>query len=73
MIVWGGFAGSSTLADGGIFDGATSSWTALSATGAPAKRDYHSAIWTGTKMIVWGGYDFVNGTPMQTIWRRLVV
>jgi N-acetylneuraminic acid mutarotase len=32
-----------------------SRWTATSITDAPAGRYYHTAVWTGTKMIVWGG------------------
>jgi hypothetical protein len=34
-----------------------SRWTATSITDAPAGRYYHTAVWTGTKMIVWGGVD----------------
>src|SRR5947207_11192420 len=35
----------------------TDSWTATSTTSAPAGRAYHPAVWTGSEMIVWGGYD----------------
>lgn len=42
--------GSSTLALG-------ESWTATQAAGTPAQRAYHCAVWTGTEMIIWGGYD----------------
>src|SRR5438034_4443490 len=31
------------------------SWTATSTTSAPAGRDQHTAVWTGSEMIVWGG------------------
>ena len=31
-------------------------WTKLG-TGAPTARRFHSAVWTGTEMIVWGGTD----------------
>lgn len=31
------------------------SWTATSLTGAPASRWIHTAVWSGTEMIVWGG------------------
>ena len=31
-------------------------WTA-STTGAPAGRYHHTAVWTGSEMIVWGGQD----------------
>jgi len=58
--VWGGFSGAfppSRLRSGGRFNPATDSWTATS-TGAdvPVWREYHTAVWTGTEMIVWGGY-----------------
>src|SRR5947207_12916536 len=31
------------------------SWTASSTTNAPGARDYHTAVWTVSEMIVWGG------------------
>src|SRR5437667_6097926 len=31
------------------------SWTATSSTNAPSDRFDHTAVWTGTEMIVWGG------------------
>ncbi|MBS1124141.1 MAG: hypothetical protein H6Q90_6369, partial [Deltaproteobacteria bacterium] len=30
-------------------------WTALPTADAPSGRTHHTAIWTGTEMIVWGG------------------
>jgi hypothetical protein len=27
----------------------------VSTTGAPAARHYHTALWTGSEMIIWGG------------------
>ena len=42
--------------------GATASgWTPTTITGAPAARSQASAVWTGTEMIVWGGYP-ITGT-----------
>src|SRR5207248_5075916 len=32
-------------------------WTATSTTDAPAARFFHTAVWTGSEMIVWGGQD----------------
>jgi len=32
-------------------------WSVTSTTGAPDVRWYHTAVWTGSEMIVWGGYD----------------
>ena len=30
-------------------------WTATSTTNAPAARSRHTAVWTGSEMIIWGG------------------
>jgi hypothetical protein len=54
MIVWGGYGGG-VLNDGGRYNPAGNSWTAMPATGAPAARYNHTAVWTGSEMIVWGG------------------
>src|SRR2546430_17206157 len=35
-------------------------WTATSTTNAPSPRAFHSAVWTGTEMIIWGGDDGTN-------------
>jgi N-acetylneuraminic acid mutarotase len=32
------------------------SWAPTSVYNAPAGRSYHTAVWTGTEMIVWGGF-----------------
>jgi hypothetical protein len=62
MIVWGGRHLDETTGDsrrnrGARYDPANDSWTPTS-TGAsvPAGREGHLAVWTGTEMIVWGGY-----------------
>jgi hypothetical protein len=63
MLIWGGRASiySDTdfipLASGGSYDPATDTWTATSSINAPAARAGHSAIWSGSDLIVWGGYD----------------
>ena len=58
MIVWGGSgeSGQSYLSTGGRYDPAMDTWGPTSTTNPPAGRDSHSAVWTGTQMIVWGGY-----------------
>jgi hypothetical protein len=59
MIVWGGYATEGVmLGTGGIYDPATDTWTTTSTVGAPAAREWHAAVWTGLRMIVWGGSDF---------------
>ncbi len=58
MIVWGGsVAGSpSVTATGGLYDPTTDTWTPMSSINAPPPRHSHRAVWTGSKMIVWGGF-----------------
>jgi hypothetical protein len=60
MIIWGGFANLPPYFwnTGGRYNPAIDSWTATSTTNAPTGRDFHTAVWTGTEMIVWGGYSF---------------
>jgi hypothetical protein len=61
MIVWGG-SFESLFDSGGVYDPEAGAWTSTSTTGAPAARDVHTAVWTGSTMIVWGGLapDAVN-------------
>ena len=57
MIVWGGRRNGSWryFNTGGRYNPSTDSWTATSTTNAPAGRAEHTAVWTGSEMIVWGG------------------
>jgi hypothetical protein len=56
MVVWGG-AGVSLVPTntGGAYDPVANDWTATTLSGAPVARSSHSAVWTGSRMIVWGG------------------
>ena len=36
-------------------------WTATTTANAPVARYRHTAVWTGSEMIVWGGYNNVVG------------
>jgi len=60
MIIWGGGESSIRWSEcfntGGRYDLATNKWTATPLTNAPSLRQYHTAVWIGEKMIVWGGY-----------------
>jgi hypothetical protein len=70
MIVWGGQTGLAAAPPentGGRYDPATDSWTKVSTAGAPTGRTAHTAVWTGTEMIVWGGLD---SCPRPTAGRR---
>lgn len=59
MIVWGGHKylnpGTIQFDTGGRYNPSTNSWTKVSTSGAPYKRSSHTAVWTGTEMIIWGG------------------
>ena len=44
------------LNTGGRYNPSTDSWTATSTTNAPTARYDHTAVWTGSEMIVWGGH-----------------
>jgi N-acetylneuraminic acid mutarotase len=58
MIVWGGYGtGSSYKNDGGRYNPASDTWTAIPNTlpNTPSGRCLHTAVWTGSEMIVWGG------------------
>ena len=59
MVAWGGQDGvSNLLSDGGRYDPATDSWKATDLTNnLPTGRFDHTAVWTGSVMIVWGGQD----------------
>jgi len=60
MIVWGGGIinndGIFRFESGARYNPVTDSWTAnITTTGAPSARQFHSAVWTGNEMIIWGG------------------
>ena len=54
MIVWGG-VGVAELASGSRYDPVGDAWSATTGVGAPSARGLHTAVWTGSEMIVWGG------------------
>ena len=55
MLVWGGIGANGNLGSGALFDPTTNTWSAITNVGAPIGRVSHSAVWTGTSLIVWGG------------------
>lgn len=68
MIVWGGVffdgGGINHLNTGGRYDPSTDSWLDTSTTNAPTARELPTAVWTGSEMIVWGGFG--NSTYRNT-------
>lgn len=58
-VIWGG-EGSSGAVDSGArltfsSDTTPSEWQSISAANAPSARSEHTAVWTGQRMMVWGG------------------
>src|SRR5215211_4440216 len=64
MIVWGGANSTSGVPNGGNSGGkynpSIDIWTPTNIADAPSARFGHTAIWTGTQMIVWGGTDVTS-------------
>jgi N-acetylneuraminic acid mutarotase len=67
MVVWGGIDGATpvqeaVLETGGRYDPGSDTWTPTSRDQGPSARESHTAVWTGSHMIVWGGVDRVRRT-----------
>jgi N-acetylneuraminic acid mutarotase len=60
FMVWGGYNGTYHNT-GGVYDPSTNTWAPMSGNNAPHGAWFNAtsngAIWTGNKMIVWGGND----------------
>jgi N-acetylneuraminic acid mutarotase len=70
MVIWGGTVGVSgyhyiSVNSGGRYDPATDTWALTSTLAAPTGRTFHTAVWTGNRMVVWGGMDS-NSHPLRT-------
>jgi len=63
MIFWSGARQNgdenvnTVTSEGFAFHPGTASWRKLPTEGAPAPRFFHTSVWTGASMIVWGGGD----------------
>lgn len=57
MIIWGGYNASSTcFNNGGRYNPSTNTWTSnVTTTNAPLGRAEHTAVWTGSEMVVFAG------------------
>lgn len=81
MIVWGGsgqvWMPGGFLNDGGRYNPGTDTWAPLSGAGAPSARRPAAAVWTGSELIVWGGYndsfldDGAAYNPATDRWRSI--
>jgi hypothetical protein len=66
MILWGGF-NVSALNSGGVYDPVSNGWS-VTPGGAnnPAARELHTAVWSGSEMLVWGGIPTPGLNPLNT-------
>lgn len=72
FIVWGGMGPIATWPqrtalynDGDRYNPATATWRPMSTAGAPSPRMDAKDVWTGSKLIVWGGDDFATPSPFS--------
>lgn len=77
LVVWGGYNVyiGQMYGDGARWDSTANSWLPVTSAGAPNARFYHTAVWTGDEMVVWGGlnyptYDVSGGRydPVSDSW-----
>ena len=81
LLVWGGKRSDGwvvSLNTGGRYRPDENVWRPMSTNGAPEARSYHTAVWDGTEMLVWGGltddYRYPPGArynPATDTWREL--
>jgi hypothetical protein len=66
VLIWGGEGTNGVLNSGASLTFSTGTtplqWLPMNLANSPAARRWHSAVWTGQKMIVWGGEN--AGVPL---------
>ena len=83
MIIFGGNVSTTQLNSGGRYNPINDNWvsTTTSNTQTLTARNLHSAVWTGSEMLVWGGMDEITGIinsgsrydPVTDYWREMTV
>jgi N-acetylneuraminic acid mutarotase len=61
MLVWGGLTETPSLGvtnTGYRYNPSTNTWSTMTTTNAPSARADHVAVWTGSEMVVWGGWNY---------------
>ncbi|MEN9576532.1 MAG: hypothetical protein RL514_4387 [Verrucomicrobiota bacterium] len=58
MFIWGGSSnlGVNAFGNGARYNPSLNTWTLMSSANAPVARSLPLGVWTGTELIVWGGY-----------------
>lgn len=70
MIIWGGLVDPKLERDtpdysGGVYYPEDDRWVSLQRF-EPNSRYYHSSIWTGERLIIWGGLETPNDVPLNS-------
>lgn len=64
IFIWGGQGDPLLLGDGAALvlnpDGTPLAWQPMNSTGAPSPRRRHTAVWTGSRLLIWGGQGAGN-------------
>ncbi len=57
LLVWGGVQhlGPTMCNEGGIYDPESNTWSKMTTTNAPTATRGSAGVWTGSKLLVWGG------------------
>lgn len=68
MVIWGGVVSPSgaVLNTGGVYDPVRDTWSDITAPGAPSPRWRHAALWTGSRMVIWGGIPDSSNSALST-------
>lgn len=79
MIVFGGSTGFGAsevfLNTGAVYDPMTDAWMPMEVNGAPTVSGQLAGVWTGSKLVVWGGANAAQGgvyDPMTNTWATMV-
>jgi N-acetylneuraminic acid mutarotase len=60
IAIWGGQKDNIALNDGAFYDPVADTWEPIPATGAPSPRVSFAMVWTGTELVIWGGYVYTG-------------
>jgi len=75
MLIWGGWAGVTdangflndvAVNDGGIYDPTSDTWRATSTSNAPDPALAPGFVWTGNRLLIWGGATLLSGPYVAT-------
>lgn len=70
FVLWSGYSYDlpGEVGEGGAYEPRSDTWTPASVTGAPTARRDHVQVWTGTELLVWGGFTASGPTATGARW-----